>query len=90
MEDQSQLKRSRSGSFAQQLMDMEEVLVSEGALEARVRQLAEQINSEYKGKNLVVIGILKGAVMFMTDLVKRIHVDSRVEFMVLFQFNSKF
>jgi hypoxanthine-guanine phosphoribosyltransferase len=57
--------------------------VSEGAIEARVRQLAEQINKEYKGKSIVVIGILKGSVMFMTDLVKRLHVDAKIEFMVL-------
>jgi hypothetical protein len=58
--------------------------VSEGAIEARVRQLAEQINKEYKGKSIVVIGILKGSVMFMTDLVKRLHVDAKIEFMVRF------
>jgi hypothetical protein len=78
------MARARSGSFSEQMMDMEEVLVSEGAIEARVRQLAEQINKEYKGKSIVVIGILKGSVMFMTDLVKRLHVDAKIEFMVRF------
>jgi hypoxanthine phosphoribosyltransferase len=80
--------RSRSGSFSQQIMDMEEVLVSEGAIEARIRQLAEQINREYKGKSIVVIGILKGAVMFMTDLVKRLHVDAKIEFMAVSSYGS--
>jgi len=64
------------------------VLHSEGAIEARIRQLADQINREYKGKNIVVIGILKGAVMFMTDLVKLLHVDARIEFMAVSSYGS--
>jgi hypoxanthine phosphoribosyltransferase len=78
-----------SGSFrTPQINDIEEVLFSEGAIEARCRQLAEQINEDYKGKTLVVIGILKGSVIFLTDLVKRLTIDSRLEFMAVSSYGS--
>ncbi len=49
-----------SGSFAQQVNNLEEILYNEGSIEARIRQLAAQINKDYAGKTLIVIGILKG------------------------------
>lgn len=73
---------------AQQINAIEEVLVSEGAIEARIRQIAEQINEDYKDKTVVVIGILKGSVLFLTDLVKRLNVDCRLEFMAVSSYGS--
>eukprot|EP01087_Luapelamoeba_hula_P022990 TRINITY_DN837_c0_g1_i1.p1 TRINITY_DN837_c0_g1~~TRINITY_DN837_c0_g1_i1.p1 ORF type:complete len:193 (+),score=40.29 TRINITY_DN837_c0_g1_i1:161-739(+) len=73
---------------SQQMHDMDEVLVSEGALEARVRQIAAQIDEDYKGQTILLIGILKGSVLFMTDLAKRIQTDSRIEFMAVSSYGS--
>ena len=49
-----------------------ETLITKEALEARVRELGEQITRDYQGKKLMVIGILKGAIVFYTDLARQI------------------
>ena len=48
-------------TFVGQVNDLEEVLHSEGAIEARIRQVAGQIDKDYEGKTVVLIGILKGS-----------------------------
>ncbi|HDH34831.1 MAG TPA: hypoxanthine phosphoribosyltransferase [Nitrospirae bacterium] len=49
-------------------------------IQNRVRKLAEQISSDYKGKEFVAVGILKGAFMFYSDLVKNIRVPLHTDF----------
>jgi hypoxanthine phosphoribosyltransferase len=51
-------------------------------IQRRVKELADEISEEYKGKELVVVGILKGAFMFFADLVKYIRVPLKVDFVV--------
>lgn len=68
---------------------IERVLHSEEAIANRTSELAAQISEKYKGKRLVIVGILKGAFMFMSDLVKRLSVDHRIEFMALSSYGSK-
>ncbi|MFD2170251.1 hypoxanthine phosphoribosyltransferase [Tumebacillus lipolyticus] len=58
--------------------DVQEILFTEDEVSAKVRELGEQITRDTEGQDLLVIGILKGAAMFMSDLVKRI--DRVVEF----------
>lgn len=55
-------------------------LYSAEAIAERVRELADQINLDYAGKPLVMICVLKGAFMFFSDLVKRITVQPRIDF----------
>lgn len=57
-------------------------LVSEDQIKARVRELAAMINSDYKGREILAIGVLKGAFMFFSDLVKLIHVPVTVDFII--------
>ena len=57
------------------------VLIDEAALEKRVAEIAEEINNKYKGEKLIVVGVLKGAFMFMSDLLKKITVDTEVYFL---------
>lgn len=52
-------------------------------LEASVRALAERINADYEGKPLVLVGVLKGAFVFMADLVRLLKMDVEVEFVRL-------
>lgn len=58
-----------------------EVLLSQEKIAERVRELGAQISEDYKDKDLVVIGILKGAVIFMSDLVREISVPLELDFM---------
>lgn len=57
--------------------------VSSRELEATVEHLAQRINSDYEGKSLVLVGILKGAFIFLSDLARRIEVPVRIDFVRL-------
>lgn len=62
-------------------MDKIKTLIDEKTLEKRIEELAMQIEKDYKGKELVFLGILKGSVMFMTELAKKIKSNVEFEFM---------
>ncbi|TCP57680.1 hypoxanthine phosphoribosyltransferase [Tumebacillus sp. BK434] len=63
--------------------DVQEILFTEEEVSAKVRELGEQITRDYQGQDLLVIGILKGAAMFMGDLVKRIDMVVEMDFMAV-------
>ncbi|MBI3016711.1 MAG: hypoxanthine phosphoribosyltransferase [Deltaproteobacteria bacterium] len=56
------------------------VLLSKGKIQKRITQLGKQITADYKGKDLVVICVLKGAFMFCADLIRAIDLPLTVEF----------
>ena len=62
--------------------DIREVLVSEEELKEIVKELGKKITEDYKGKNLFLITVLKGAVVFLGDLMRAIECPCEVEFMV--------
>ncbi|HCU23764.1 MAG TPA: hypoxanthine phosphoribosyltransferase [Deltaproteobacteria bacterium] len=57
------------------------MLLQPEQIAAAVARLAAQIEKDYAGRELVVIGILKGAVIFMSDLIRRIHIPLRCDFL---------
>ena len=61
--------------------DVERVLITEDELRERVRELGEQISQDYKDKNLVLISVLKGSVVFMADLMRAITVPCKIDFL---------
>lgn len=60
-----------------------EILISEEDLLSRIKELGAEITEDYNGKDLVVIGILKGAVIFMSELVKNIKQPITIDFMAV-------
>ena len=68
--------------------DIKTVLVSEEQLKAKVAQLGAQISKDYEGKNLLLVSVLKGAVVFMTDLMRHITVPCSIDFMVVSSYGS--
>ena len=58
-----------------------EVMIEEEALKQRVRELAKEIEKDYQGKDLVAVGILKGALLFLADLVKKVDLPLTYDFM---------
>jgi hypoxanthine phosphoribosyltransferase len=56
-------------------------MIDEAKLQARIRELGAQISRDYAGKDLTVIGVLKGAVFFVTDLVRAIDLPLTIEFL---------
>ena len=61
--------------------DIKNVLVSEEELKAKVRELGAQISRD--GKNLVLVSILKGSVVFMADLMRAVSIPCSIDFMVV-------
>jgi hypoxanthine phosphoribosyltransferase len=65
-----------------------EILVEEEALARRVRELGEQISSDYEGRDLLLVGVLKGAVFFLSDLMRHLGVPCEVDFMAVASYGS--
>jgi hypoxanthine phosphoribosyltransferase len=65
-----------------------EVLVSAEDLERRVGELAAEISRDYAGKDLVLVGVLKGAVFFLSDLMRQLEVPVEVDFMAVASYGS--
>lgn len=63
------------------LNDIEKVLISEEELKNIVERLGSQITEDYKDKNLVLVSVLKGSVIFMADLMRAIKVPCVIDFM---------
>lgn len=67
---------------------VKEVLLTEEEIALRVKELGEEITRDYKGKDLVVVGILKGAVIFMSDLCKNIDLPITIDFMAVSSYGN--
>lgn len=62
-------------------MDIKREMISEEEIKNKVNEMGKLITQDYNGKNLVVIGVLKGAFVFMADLVRAIDMDVTLDFM---------
>jgi len=65
-----------------------EILFSKTVIEGRVRELAGRISGEYAGKDLLIVGVLKGAFVFMADLVRGLDIPCRVDFVRLASYGA--
>jgi hypoxanthine phosphoribosyltransferase len=65
-----------------------EILVEADELQRRVAELGAQINSDYAGRDLVLIGVLKGAVLFLADLMRELEIPCEVDFMAVSSYGS--
>ena len=61
--------------------DVKEIWLTEDEIEEIVSRLGKEITEEYKDKNLLMVGILKGCVVFMTDLMRHIDIKCKIDFM---------
>ncbi len=58
-------------------------LISEEDIKKRVKELADQISKDYEGKQPLLVGILKGAFIFLADLIRELSVDAEVDFLAV-------
>ena len=65
-----------------------EVLITREQLAQRVKELGKQITEDYKGEQLLLVGILKGSVPFMADLMREIDLDLAIDFMSVSSYGS--
>ena len=63
--------------------DIEVTLISEPVLQARIEALAHAIEADYAGRSVLLVGILRGAIMFMADLARRLNLPVEMDFMAI-------
>lgn len=68
--------------------DIAYTLISTEQIEQKVTELGAQISRDYEGKNLLLLGLLKGAVVFMSDLMRKITIPAAIEFMAVSSYGS--
>ena len=61
--------------------DIREILLSEEQIKARIAELGKELSQEYAGKNPVVVGVLKGVVVFYADMIRAMNVPCQLDFM---------
>ena len=65
-----------------------EILIGEDELQARIRALGAEISVDYHGRELLLVGVLKGAVFFMADLMRSISVACEIDFMAISSYGA--
>jgi hypoxanthine phosphoribosyltransferase len=68
--------------------DLDEVLITSEQLQARIGELAAQIDADYAGRELLLVGVLKGAVMVMADLARAMHLPAHMDWMAVSSYGS--
>lgn len=67
---------------------LSEVLISEETLQNRIAELGEEISRDYAGKELLLVCILRGGVMFLTDLMRNLSIPHMIDFMAISSYGS--
>jgi hypoxanthine phosphoribosyltransferase len=71
------------------LPGVDRVLFTEEQIDQRIRELGAQISRDYQGKNLKLVGVLKGSVFFLTALARHIDVPVKIDFLAISSFSNK-
>jgi hypoxanthine phosphoribosyltransferase len=65
-----------------------EVLIDQATLQRRIGELGEEISADYAGRDLLLVGVLKGAVFFMADLMRRLTIPCEIDFMAISSYGA--
>lgn len=68
--------------------DIKEILLTEEQISEKVKELGDKISKDYKNKNLLVVGILKGSVLFVADLIRNITIPCEIDFMAVSSYGN--
>ncbi len=68
--------------------NIERILLSEKEIAAKVTELGARISRDYKDKNLLLVGVLKGSMVFMSDLMRAIDINCRIDFMCVSSYGA--
>ena len=68
--------------------DLEKVLLDEATLQARLREMAAQVDADYEGRDVLLVGVLKGAVMVMADLARAMSIHLQMDWMAVSSYGS--
>jgi hypoxanthine phosphoribosyltransferase len=64
------------------------ILLSQDELHRRIGELGAEVSRDYAGRDVLLLGILKGAVLFLSDLMRRLHIPAEVDFMAIASYGS--
>ncbi|MDD2422415.1 MAG: hypoxanthine phosphoribosyltransferase [Heliobacteriaceae bacterium] len=67
---------------------IDRVLIPAADIQAKVVELGEEISADYEGENLLVVGILKGALVFMADLIRAIRIPIQIDFVAITSYGA--
>ena len=67
---------------------VEEVLIEDDRLQERIGELGSEISADYEGRDLLLVGVLKGAVFFMADLMRQLRVPCEIDFMAISSYGA--
>ena len=65
-----------------------EILIEEDALQARITEVGQEVSKAYEGRDLLLVGVLKGAVFFMADLMRELTVPCEIDFMAISSYGA--
>lgn len=68
--------------------DVKEILLNEEEIRKKIREIGQNISRDYAGRDLILIGVLKGSVMFMADLMKEITIPCSMDFMAVSSYGA--
>lgn len=68
--------------------DVAEILLTEEQIAVKIAELGERISKDYAGKDLLAIGILKGAILFMSDLIRKITIPVKTDFVAVSSYGA--
>lgn len=68
--------------------DIKEILLTEEQIINRVKEIGKAISEDYKGKDLIIVGILKGSVIFASELIKNISIPCEIDFMAVSSYGN--
>ena len=75
-------------TMAELTLGVSKVLIEEDVVAARVAELGSDISNDYAGKDLLLVGVLKGAVFFMADLMRQLSIPCEVDFMAISSYGA--
>jgi hypoxanthine phosphoribosyltransferase len=68
--------------------DIEEILITSVQIKDRVTEIAARISKDYRGKRLIFVGVLKGCILFLSDLLKNVDLDCDIDFISLSSYSG--
>ena len=68
--------------------NIDHILLTEEQIQSKVREIAEQISKDYAGKQLLLVGILKGSMPFMADLMRYLTINAKIDFMSVSSYDN--
>jgi hypoxanthine phosphoribosyltransferase len=69
-------------------LDLEKVLISEPEIKARLGELARRIEADYAGQEVLLVGVLNGALIVMADLIRELHIDTEMDWMAISSYGA--